>query len=430
MPARTQRISPIASTLAILLLVVACSNTPAPAASGAPTPSDVAAASAPPVLSSPDASVIPSAGPTIAPTPKPTPKPATWSKATTVPGLDDCLGVVAVIDSTGGDHLAAECSNGNLTEVRYASSSDGRTWTASRQAAPAHRYEMGPQLAVDGGTLYVAYSRLAPTDGGCGDDGLGDVGVYVRSRQLPHGSWSDPRQVGATADELQSFRVTDGVVHATVTNDWDGKTYYESLAAGSTTANRRIAISGAAGSTALRVGDDGKPRVAFEASAGLVYGTIDGGGLSTDAIPGTKRGWNPVLILEPGNVADVVWTRSWHGGCAEPDPLPEDGTYFSTNAGGTWHSTKLSSVAGGQSITVDPATGEIHLLVSDFRSATLFERSATGSWSHRSLASGGVSSTVIRQDPTNGSLFVAYVSSPGAVGGDESINVVKVMTKG
>jgi hypothetical protein len=438
MPARTQRISPIVSTLAMLLLVVACSNTPTPAGSGAPTPSDVAGASAPPVASlSP--SMTPSAPPTtpsVKPEPTPTPKPAVWSKATTVPGLDGCSGVVAVIDSTGGDHLAAECGNGDRTEIRYATSADGRSWTATRLALPAHRLEMNPQLAVYGRTLYLAYSRLAPTDGSCGDDGLVDVGVYVRSRELPGGAWSEPRQIGATSDELQSFRVSDGTVHATVTNDHDGKTYYESEGTRTTGPQRRIAIPGAAGATALRLSDDGSPRIAFEGASGLIYGTVefglvDGTYLTTAAIPATKRGWNPVFVLEPGDVADLVWTRSWHdGGCAEPGPLPEDGTYFSTNAGGSWHSTKLSGTSGGQSITVDPDTGEIHVLVSDFRSATLFERATNGTWSHRSLATGGVSSAVIRHDPSNGSLFVAYVSSRGAVGGDENVEVVKVMTKG
>jgi hypothetical protein len=423
MPARTQRIGPIVSTLAMLLLVVACSNTRAPAASGAPRPSDVAAASAPPVAS-PYESPTPSAAPTTAPTPKPTPKPAVWSTPVTVPGLDGCSSIVAVIDSRGGHHLAATCGNGDRTEIRYASSSDGRSWAATRLALPAHRYDMNPQVAVDGRTLYLAYTRLAPTDGGCGDDGLADVGVYVRSRQLPGGAWSEPRQIGATSDELQSFRVSEGVVHATVTNDRDAKTYYESLPAGSTTPTRRIAIAGAAGSTALRIGDDGKPRIAFEGSNGLVYATVDGAALNTGAIPGTKGGWNPVLVLEPGNVADVVWTRSWHtAGCADPGPQPDDGTYFSTNAGGTWRTTKLTSSPGALSFTVDPGSGEVDLLVANFGSAKLYQRPLDGSWTHRTLARGDVFSAVVRQDPSDGSLFVAFVAG-------RSTNVVKVMTKG
>jgi hypothetical protein len=70
----------------------------------------------------------------------------------------------------------------------------------------------------------------------------------------------------------------------------------------------------------------------------------------------------------------------------------------------------LTSLIGGTSMALDPATGEIHVLVSDFGRIVYFHR-ATGSgsaWAHETLVRDEVSSAVIREDPASGDLLVVY----------------------
>ncbi len=428
MPARRRTLVQTAAVLSVALTLAACAS---PANSPLPSPSVVAPSSEPPASASVDPSGEPSVAPSVAPTPSPslpheTPTPATgtWSKPVPVPGLDGCVSVVAVIDDVGGRHLAADCAVGDRNEIRLASTTDGSSWTTTTIASPSNRLERDPQLAVDGSTLYVGYTRLAQHDGGCGDDGLTDVGVYVRTRALPSGAWSDARQIGVAHDELQSLRVVDGVVYATVGNDLDGKAYYESVRSDASAAQERVAIPGATGSVALRIGDDAVARIAHEATGGIAYGSVSGGAVHESVIPGTTDGWSPVVILEPGNVADILWNHSYHGlGCAEPDPVPEDGTYFSTNAGGAWQTTKLADIVGTASMTFDPSTRTIHAVVSDFGTVVAFDRPPEGGWTHTTLAARFSGSPVIRQDPVTGELVVVFVRDVGSQSG------IDVMTR-
>jgi hypothetical protein len=385
------------ASLALVALIAACSA--ATPASPSPAPSQPA---------NPSPSALPPASPSApSPTPQPTPTPVpTWSAAQPVDGLQGCFSVVVAIDETGTSHLAANCGDGG-EEIRYAVSPDGHAWTTTTFAPPKDRLEQDPQLAFDGSTLYLAYSRVALTEGGCGDDGLTDLGVYVRSRALPDGAWSDPERVGSVADQLQAFRASGGTLHLTVSNEKDGKSYYEALTRG---VIARHAIAGAAGGIALRIGDDGKARLAFEAASGIRFGSFDGTKLVAETIPGSTGGWDPVFILAPGNVAAVVWNRSYHGlGCAEPGPQPEDGTYFATNASGTWKTSKLADTVGGASLALDATTGEIQALLGDFKHLDLYTLSGSQVAAKKSLATGFLSSAVIRQNPVTGALVVAYV---------------------
>ena len=429
MPARPAVVARVAVFVSALALLVACGGSPTPAPSGSPAPS----IATPSIDPSPSPAVTPSRGPSVEPTspasPLPTPRPSTapanWTTAKAVPGLEGCASVAALIDPSGTTHLAAACGHGDFQEVRYASREPGGAWKTTVMPLPANRLEIDPQLAFDGSTLYLAYSRLVFVEGGCGDDGLDDVGVWVRTRSLPSGAWSDAQQIGVTADAVESMRVANGVVHAAVRNDKDGKTYYETVRLAGGAAAQRIPITAAVGGVSLRLGDDGVPRVAFEAAGGIAYGSINGGRVQVATIPGTGRGWSPNLVLEPGNVADLLWTRSYHDpGCVEPDPEPEDGIYFSTNAGGSWHTSRVTTIIGTSSLTVDPAARNIHAVVSDFAQVVAFDRSAAGSWSHRMLSAKQSMLPVIRQDPTTGGLLVAF-------SGDlNNLTTVHVITKG
>ena len=295
MSARTSTTTSAATAL-IAILLVACSGSQTPPAS-APGGSAAVPSASPSIVPSTtnSPSVSGSPAPSLA-VPKPSsapesPDPATaaWSKPEVVDGLRGCSSVVAIFDAAGTAHLAASCAVGPLSEVQYAVSSGVGRWTATSFPAPTRRLEMDPQLAIEGSTLYLAYTRLAPTDGGCGDDGMQDVGVYYRQRSLPNGAWSEPHQIGGERDELQSFRVSGGVVYATLYNDSVGATVFTSQTDHS---DQRIIIPGAVGSTSMRIGDDQKPRIAFEAD-GIAYATVDADALTSTTISGTSRGWDP-----------------------------------------------------------------------------------------------------------------------------------------
>jgi hypothetical protein len=409
--------------LGAVAFLVASGGTPAAAAK--PSSPPIALASQTPTDPSSDP-LKPSAPPSASPSEAPKPLPV-WSKPSTIAGLDTCSSVVAAIDDRGTDHIAATCDGAVGSLVKYAVSSDGRTWKATTFTPPSGRFESDAQLAFAGNTLYVAYTRVAPTDGGCGDDGLTDVGVYYRTRTLPSGAWSEPTRLGFVADHLQSFRVNGVEIEATVSNEKDGKTYYET----SSDADLYRQVLGAGGWTSLRVGDDGQARIAYATKDGISIATADRSHVASQLIPGSKLGSYPTLVLAPGNRAYVTWNRSSAGeagGCVDVEGDASDGTYFATNASGAWVTTKLTSLLGGTSMALDPATGEIHVLVNDFQRIVYFHRSgnAGSDWAHETLVRGSLSSAVIREDPASGNLLVVFVTDPTS---ESDVLHVQVMTR-
>ena len=95
--------------------------------------------------------------------------------------------------------------------------------------------------------------------------------------------------------------------------------------------------------------------------------------------------------------------------------------------GGTWSTTKLSKFVGAQSLTMDPATGEVDAVVGGFESLQLFSKPAAGGWTHKMLTSDFASSAVVRRNPATGGLLVAFVHE--TLDGDDP-STVQVMTKG
>jgi len=393
------------SIVAVVLvgILAACVNQASPAGSGSPSPSQPAPST---VASSP--STPPSAGPSTPASPSASPKPVAWTKPVAVDGLAGCGSVVATVDDRGATHLAADCRN----DLRYATSSDGSTWKTTRFAFPKDRGDFGPQLAFDGNTLYLASTRYDTTEGGCGDSGLVDVGVYYRSRSLPDGEWSQPQRLGAVADELVAFRVSDGL-RAIVANQKTGKLSYVTLSGG--TLNEQPLSGAVGGDVSMRIGDDGKPRIVYGSDAGISYGTLESTGKpsGTSVVSSSDYAYGPSLVLAPGNVPTVLYAKGIHGGgCAEPDPPADAGMYVATFDGGAWTSTRLTKDEGEGSLTVDPDTGEIHVLLSN-PGLVHFSKVPGGDWKKETLRKAGVTSPVIRQDPATGNLVVAYSGDDG-----------------
>jgi hypothetical protein len=338
------------------------------------------------------------ASPTPADGSKPAATSAKWSKPQRVGGAA-CGSVTAAIDGHGGYHLAARCDG----EIHYLDLNTD-DWDPVTFKPPKARQELDPQMAVEGDLLYLAYNRV----GGGGCDGLNDqrdVGVYVRTRSLTSGrAWSDPKRIGEVGDRLQGFRVVGGTIHAMVAN---GKVYYETVRNGSV---KRYEIPGAIGATSLRIGDDGRARVAYESGNSLRYATFTGAGFSSKKIPGTSRGYAPALVLGANDQPYLMWRRGdGPNGCGTSISFPSDGTYFSTRKGGSWHSERLVGRRQVAAIAVDTSSGRVHVLVCGKGDRLVYlTRVGTGSWSKRIVDPSNSGPAEIVLDQATGHLLIAY----------------------
>ncbi len=399
---------------------------PSLAAAGA----DAAGTAAQAQEATPAPTSTPSAKPVPAATPAPTPRPVSVATAWTTPRrvgtLKTCSTVTAGIDTASRYHVVAECDG----RIHYYVSTDGRSWKSTVFAHPANRADLDPQLAFQGDLVYVAYSRIVP-DGGCGGRRGADVGVYVRSRHLPDGAWSTARRIGSPGDTLEVFRVEGATIHATVWNQRDehsyaghDRVYYETLVGA---VAHRYRIPGAVGRTAMRIGTDGRARIAYETGDGIRLATFTGSGFATTRVARSKSAEDvrPALVLDARNDAHVLWTRKpSEGGCVTRDANPDDGTYYSTNAGGSWTSQRITKSVGETSLQVDPASGRIHAIVSGRVGIWYFTKALGGSWAAKRVAAKRwVLSPVIRLDPATGRLLVVYL------GGPDFTQIYAVMTR-
>lgn len=389
--------------LTMALLLAACS---APAAF-APSPSPSGQPSATPASQAPAASTEP--GPSAEPAPSQLPSnppPAAWSGLQVI-RRGECSSLGATIDETGRRHVAATCDGG----IRYLTSLNGTDWNETPFVPAIDRIETEPQVAVDGDTIYVAYSLLAPLEGGCGDAGLRDLGVYIRSRsrQQLDAAWSDPVRVGREGDRLQGFRAVNGVFHLTVTVNDGESTFYQSQSSGGST---RIAIPDAT-STSLRVGDDGHARIAYATGHAIEYARVEGDRLTVRTVAETDETFlkSPSLVLGAGDRAYVIWTQTTDpgGGCAGPEPGPIDGTYVAIQNGTGWETERITKSEGQTSLTLDPATGGVDAVVAG---GDLTHFSSTGDgWKSESVpGSEDIGMPVLRRDPATGALVVFGIS--------------------
>lgn len=412
-----RRVTRVMSTLAMATVMAGCSAT----ASGTPTTSPTPATSATPA---PSVTATPSASATASPAPTATPvasskagfPPAGWSAPQPVGPALKCdtyaeSSLSVVIDGASGDHAAYSCDGLiRLTESRAGSP----TWATSSVPLAAGEKDLDPQLALDGTTLYLAYTRVVPAEG-CGSTGYTDVSVWYRTRTLAGGAWSAAHQIGNSADHLDALRVMGGTIHVAVHGG--ASMTYETVHG--TTAHRyTIADLTGMSVPALRVGDDGKARVAYEAGdGGITFGTFTGSGFSTSQVTGSEEGWDPVMVLGKGDVAYLLWNRSPEpGGCVIRDAEAQDGTYLATNAAGSWHTSRLTPLVGDASLTVDTSTGTVDAVVSgndeyDFprvEGFAYFMGPAGGPWVETMLLPAEVQSPVIKLDTASGELVVMY----------------------
>jgi hypothetical protein len=205
--------------------------------------------------------------------------------------------------------------------------------------------------------------------------------------------------------------VADGVIHLTVTaDDGAGPVYYESES-GSTFSKAPIPD---AVTTSLRIGDDGHARIAYATGHAIRYARVVGSQLSITTVAANTHTFlqSPSLVLGAGDHAYLVWTQTTDGGggCAAPEPGPDDGVYFATDESGRWKTTRLTTVPTSSSITLDPS-GRIMVVANGGTDLTtnMTEYESTGGldWSSTTIPdSAMLTNPLIRMNPATGSVNV------------------------
>ena len=300
-------------------------------------------------------------------------------------------------------HVVAACDD----DIVY-STPVGGAWTRTTLASTG--FNADPEIAIDGNRLYVAYSH-APLIG-CGDT-EGKPGVYYRTRAVGGGNWSAATFFGHVMDRLQTFRVAGRKLHATVETK-QGTIAYETNASG---VLRRYALPGGVGWASLRIGSDGRARIAYEAASSLRYATFTGTRFDWSTIPGTtQRDALPQLVLDAADHAHVVWqhTDRATGGCVDVEnPSPVDGGYYATNASGSWTPAaqrRFTVNVGPSSLTVDTKSGRVHVLVATRKGVKYYTKTRAGTWSGVTISTVRASSPTIRLDQPRGRLFAVFAN--------------------
>jgi hypothetical protein len=282
---------------------------------------------------------------------------------------------------------------------------------------PAEHQEAGPQLAIDDDTLYLAYTRYGPvtaadTCGGPYSTYYEDLGVYYRTRALPDGAWSEPRRLGRPDDILDSMRVSNGRIIALVLAQSGHVPVLESDDDGSLVRDR---LKGMGGPLSLRVGSDGKARIALIGRGGVVVRTIDGIESATSVVEDHGELADPLLVLGSGNQPHVVYTRyaAEDEGCGGGAPIEPTGTYYARFVAGEWTTERVTKATGRTSFVIDPDSGAVHVLVNGATregGGTLrhFERTPDGKWTSTTLRDHAESGAVIRRDESDGTLVVVF----------------------
>ncbi len=400
---------PAPAPTALAAAAIAASLSPVPSLT-IETPTQVF--SAPPA---PTASPPPTTAPTpptikqSASTPAPTRAPkgaAGWTAPRRLGNGSDCVTVTAGIDTAGRYHVAAECKG---TINYYVSIDSGRSWNAQALAHPVGRMDLDPKIGFDGKTTYLAFTRIIP-DGGCGGGRGPSVGVYYRTRGLPGGTWSASKRIGPAADTLESFQVADGTIHVTVAGK-DALSYYETLKG---TASARYPISDSVVDwTSMGVGADGRARIVYSARNGIQYARFSGSGFSTRKIPGTTEfDSHPVIALDAGDKSHVAWTRNEPSTCGT-SPV---GTWYASNASGTWKAQQITKAVGDTFIDVEDATGRVRVLIGSEAAVRYYKTMSDGSWKGATLASTSwARSPILSRNPSTGAFLVAYIDGSGTL---------------
>src|SRR5262249_48136268 len=154
------------------------------------------------------------------------------------------------------------------------------------------------------------------------------------------------------------------------------------------------------GLSSLRVGNDGHARIVYPGGRGLRYAVFTGSRLRITNIPNTSiQDAFPALALDAHDNAHVLWSHDdgGRGGL----PVPTNGPYYATNAGGTWSSpVHLTTFLGATSLTLDVQSGRPHVLIAGQLGVRYYTKSAAG-WNGQTISSARTWAGALKQDQTS-----------------------------
>jgi hypothetical protein len=192
----------------------------------------------------------------------------------------------------------------------------------------------------------------------------------------------------------------------------------------------RKGLKGVDGGPSLRVGNDGKARVAYvnarDGSIRLV--TTDGTETTSTVVADQGKLENPLLVLGPGNQPHLIWTRfaTADEGCGGTSGgLSPMGTYYATLVDGAWKAERITKAIGPMSFVLDTDTGAVHVVVKEERDGragnrlTHYERAPAGGWTATPIEALVEGTFMLRLDEADGTLVVAY----------EDGKVIRVITR-
>jgi hypothetical protein len=263
---------------------------------------------------------------------------------------------------------------------------------------PDDRVDLGPRIAIDGNVIHVAYTRIVPED-----DGARSIGVYLRQRELTGTTWSTAERIGESSDELGSFTVVGGVLHATIA-DGDGVVLYETDRDGTL---RRYRLPGATNPGALDVEGDRATRFAYETAGSLRYAVFLGSSFDWWTVPGTDaNSGDPQIALDASSKAHIIWTQYR---LPEAGTVELLGTYYATSRSGAWTSigaARLTANGGGSSLEIDFETSRPHIALATTAAATKYYTPVSGKWSGLTIDPFASRDAAIAIDRENGRVVV------------------------
>jgi hypothetical protein len=258
-------------------------------------------------------------------------------------------------------------------------------------------WDTDPSIALDASNrVHIAFDRsLFESD--CAD-GPCTYGVwYVTNRS---GAFSAPKRISAAGLSGTSIKVYAGAVYIAYGRytygpsdgelpSWHDSVYLATNASGSWRSTR---VEEYGSTPSLRIGTDGKARVAFRSAEGWI-GYSDVGSGSTAYL---SSGHRPSLALDAANRPRIAWTGDEFAGSS--------GTRVARRSSTGWSVRTLTARtdSSGPAIAVD-ATDKTHVLLAPDGGGIHYYTDQSGAWVSTALTSTLISTgkVSLRIDPAN-----------------------------
>ena len=307
------------------------------------------------------------------------------------------------IDSTNHVHIAA-AGRGGLWYI----TDRGGAWNAKRILVnPHNKSYQEPSIALDDhDRVYIAFSRSSCNDCAPGStDGIFTLTDKGRAR----GSFpSSPTRLAPAASAEPSLRVSGGHIYLAYQSDCchpgplPPLRFKTNVTGAWTTA--QVAASGDGPS--LRLGTDGRARVAYAKPHGIGFATASSasGGFASVALPGTGSGdFRALLALDLHDRPSVVWLH---------DGVSMNGIRYSSRGSSGWATpVEIAPTVGTIGYALD-AQDRPHVVIGAGKVRE--ERLVAGTWVASTVSSKGALDVAIRR-AFDGHMVVAYSADPSGI---------------